>query len=517
MGLYLKVLRLGDDFLDYDLSATIASSGGSIGRAQGNTLVLPDKEGFVSRTHAKIEAEDDVFFVLDCSSNGTLVLEPIPGDVEESYNEVFVHQAKRQLVDGGYIVIGDFEIQLQYTQQADDPAQASAQLEPIVVESSAPTPSAAIEKQFKPAVFAPPPVEDKITETYESALAGQGSVLQDNFSVSELQSVSQPVPETSVVNDIPEVFDIDDFFSDEAETTPSVAEDDGDDIFAGLQDPFAGESLVDEEPQSEIAKETEVSTKQTESTAKFEQEQAQAQEQNKDIELPVQVEAESAHINEAVVTEQKQAEPVEPGVAVPAKHIEQPVSSRGAGDYQAFFKGLGLDVSKIADDPESVDLLMLNAGKMLRTLVENNISLLQARADLKREFSTSVTTIKREENNPLKFSNSVDEALSYLFIENSPGFLPAQLAVEESVYDLCSHQMAMMAGIQTALKAVVSKFDPTIIEKSCDVGTFNKGSKYWDYYQSNYTKMSKEAQSDFFGADFAGAYERQTRAMKNTR
>ena len=516
MGLYLKVLRLGDDFLDYDISATIASAGGSIGRAQGNTLVLPDKEGFVSRTHAKIEAEGDVFFVLDCSSNGTLVLEPIPGDVEESYNEVFVHQAKRQLVDGSYIVIGDFEIQLQYTQQADDPAQASAQLEPIVVESSAPTPSAAIEKQFKPAVFAPPPVEDKITETYESALAGQESVLQDNFSVSELQSVSQPksVPEPSVVNDIPEVFSMDDFFSDEAEPAPSVVvEDDEDDIFAGFQDPFAGESLVDEGLQPEIPKETEVSTKQTESTAKVEQEQTQ----NKDIELPVQVEAESAHINEAVVTEQKQAEPVEPDVAVSAKHIEQPVSSRGAGDYQAFFKGLGLDVSKIADDPESVDLLMLNAGKMLRTLVENNISLLQARADLKREFSTAVTTIKREENNPLKFCNSVDEALSYLFIENSPGFLPAQLAVEESVYDLCSHQMAMMAGIQTALKAVVSKFDPTIIEKSCDVGTFNKGSKYWDYYQSNYTKMSKEAQSDFFGADFAGAYERQTRAMKNTR
>jgi type VI secretion system FHA domain protein len=145
------------------------------------------------------------------------------------------------------------------------------------------------------------------------------------------------------------------------------------------------------------------------------------------------------------------------------------------------------------------------------------MTLLKARADIKREFSSSMTILQKEENNPLKFCLSVDEALAHFFINPSPGFLSGQSAVEESSSDLCTHQMAMMSGIQNALQSTISVFDPVVLENSSNIGGFNKNSKYWEYYVSHYKKLSREAQAEFFGDDFSKAYEQQVRAMNNSR
>lgn len=512
MGLYLKVLRFGDDFLDYDLSATIGKDGGSIGRAQGNSLVLPDKEGYVSRIHSKIENHGETFSLVDCSSNGTVILEPIPGDVEGSFNEIFVHQAKRDLVDDSYLLIGDFEIEVKYREEVLQAAVVDDQFDLHELDSSPSANKVATQVDIEQPVFVPPAagVVTENKEAFESGLAANESVLQDNFATPSFKAPPD------AVDQMPEGFDIDDFFSSEEDVpAASVAkpgETDEDDIFAALQNPFEDESIAGSSQAQDIAVAAEVKEDVSTIDATFESNEAQHQESISSPQVEA-VEPDSFVAESMPVEQEKMAIP--PASAPLVKQHEQLAIKKDCSE--AFFKGLGIEAEKIPDNQETLDLLMLNAGKMLRTLLENNISLLQARADMKREFSAAVTVIKKEENNPLKFCQTVDEALPYLFLQNVPGFLPAETAVEESVYDLCSHQMAMMAGIQAALKGAVNKFDPMVIEKSCDAGHFNKGSKYWEFYSSNYNKISTDALSDFFGSDFAEAYERQTRAMKNTR
>jgi type VI secretion system FHA domain protein len=215
---------------------------------------------------------------------------------------------------------------------------------------------------------------------------------------------------------------------------------------------------------------------------------------------------------------------VEHAVDVPkieSKHL----STQGAVDpiqqkssiNLAFFEALGVDVKKLPEDEEVLEQLMFNAGKMLKSTLESQMTLLKARADIKREFSSSMTMLQKEENNPLKFCQSVDEALAHFFINPSSGFLSGQLAVEESSSDLCTHQMAMMSGIQSALQSTISVFDPVVLENSSNIGGFNKNSKYWEYYVSHYKKLSREAKAEFFGDDFSKAYEQQVRAMNNSR
>ncbi len=484
MGVFLKVVRHAENIVDYDLSATFGRSGGNIGRSGENSLILPDTEGYVSRVHVKIECDHDVFFIADCSSNGTLLLEPIVDDPENAFNEVFINQNKRELMDGAYIVIGEFEIQVQY---CDDPYEAAE----TINESSAHKVDTTLSRKKDPIQneFTSPDFAKPITSQLSNG-AFESEVLQSVSAVQSSILIPDAIAKSSSDNEPPEIFDIDDFFTnDEAETQPSV-ETTADDIFSVLQNPYSDEiniePIVDHitaEPISEAVEVMDIPS---------------------DKEIP---------LTEPVppVTEKTKVEP-----DISNQSLEVTFEAKNNEINLSFFNGLGLDVSKLPDNKEAIDKLMLDSGKMLRQLLEINISLLKARADLKKEFSSSLTRVKKEENNPLKFCNSIDDALTYLFLEKPPGFLSNCQAVNESVNDLYSHQMALMAGVQASLKGVVNKFDPEIVENECDAGRFNKSSKNWEYYQNNYKKMSVEALSDFFGSDFARAYESQVMALKNT-
>lgn len=51
-------------------AATFDSSGGMIGRASGNRLVLPDEDRQISRVHAQIVCRDGQYCVLSRTPNG---------------------------------------------------------------------------------------------------------------------------------------------------------------------------------------------------------------------------------------------------------------------------------------------------------------------------------------------------------------------------------------------------------------------------------------------------------------
>ena len=537
MELYLKVVSFDDKYVDYDLSASIGAPGGSIGRAAQNNLILPDEEGYISRVHATIDSDGGRFYITDCSSNGTLLLELIPDDVEEAYNEVMIHQDKRELLDGYYIIIGQFEIEVQIladssnSNNVQDLGNSQATIESTPSRDSIP-----VQQEFKQPVFTNPPIEEENNKAYEFQSVDV-SAMQHQFTVPEVkapvEAIEASVEQAANVGNIePEAFNIDDFFGGDNNEKDQIADKTGndqafdnneeDDIFAGFQDPFA-------EP---------VENKQISS------ETIQAEDQSVIVEEPLGInandlkdaDAQSLKVDQNLITPVAESSPsvTEEPAPVPAPvdsykkesslshqvradkavEPEQFVQTNNQAISEAFFKGLGLNINELPDDLD-LDQLMFNAGIMLRTLLDANIKLLKTRANMKRQLSASLTVVQKEENNPLKFCQSIEEALPYLLFNNSPGFLTGKRAVNESIIDFRAHEMGMMGGIQAAIQATINRFDPAVVENVCEKGRFNQGTKYWDFYKTSYKKISKEAQSDFFGHDFAEAYEKQARAMKN--
>lgn len=217
-------------------------------------------------------------------------------------------------------------------------------------------------------------------------------------------------------------------------------------------------------------------------------------------------------------------EPVHEAVDTPVGFVPPPVWMRGATDgnlpgtedvYRYFLQGAGLESSDLARDAQHLEACLEQAGRLLRAFVEGISLALQARADMKRQMRVSVTTIDAHDNNPLKFSSSVDQMLEMMLAMHSQGFKDPVLAVKEGFNDLVNHQLAMSAGIQGSLMSVLKRFDPERIEQAHDQGLgFQRKSKCWEDYRNAYPKLVTGALEDIFGDEFAATYERQLAQLR---
>jgi len=163
--------------------------------------------------------------------------------------------------------------------------------------------------------------------------------------------------------------------------------------------------------------------------------------------------------------------------------------------------------------------MMLLIGQMLRESMRGTVELLVARAALKREMRAEMTMIVARENNPLKFSPSVEVALQHLLGPPSPGFMPAAPAVRDAFDDLRAHQLGVMAGMKAAFEGVLQRFDPAQLEakltrKSAISSLIpsTRKARLWELFQELFSQISSEAQDDFdelFGRAFVRAYEAQ--------
>ena len=163
--------------------------------------------------------------------------------------------------------------------------------------------------------------------------------------------------------------------------------------------------------------------------------------------------------------------------------------------------------------------LMLLIGQLLRESTRGAVELLVARAALKREMRAEMTMIVARENNPLKFSPSVEVALQHLLAPTSPGFMPAASAVRDAFDDLRAHQLGVMAGMKAALDGVLQRFDPQQLEAKLSTRSAidsilpaTRKARLWESFQQLFSQLSSEAQDDFdelFGKAFLRAYEAQ--------
>jgi type VI secretion system protein len=192
----------------------------------------------------------------------------------------------------------------------------------------------------------------------------------------------------------------------------------------------------------------------------------------------------------------------------------------GAGDGMAvasFLAAVGLKGAPLSE-PEKIRLMQL-AGETFAAMTKGLCEILAARASTKQEFRIDRTVIGAKHNNPLKFSNSTDEAIRAMLLGRTRGFLPAKEAVAEALGDIQSHQLAVLAGMQVALATVIARFSPEKLEKRLEQGSLIEGilpaarkARYWELFKALYKEIATELEDDFqkaFGAEFARAYKAQ--------
>ncbi|MGB3127467.1 MAG: type VI secretion system-associated FHA domain protein TagH [Pseudomonas sp.] len=182
---------------------------------------------------------------------------------------------------------------------------------------------------------------------------------------------------------------------------------------------------------------------------------------------------------------------------------------------QAFLRGAGLDQLRL--DKAQAEAQMESIGRSYRLMVEGLIDVLRARASLKGEFRMQQTMIRPAENNPLKFAPNADEALLLLLRHGNQAFMAPDIAVRDSFDDLRAHQLAVMAGVEAAIKHLLARFEPGQLEermgKPGGLSSIFNGSRqaqYWQQFTELYSNISREAQEDFqdlFGREFSRAYE----------
>lgn len=217
-----------------------------------------------------------------------------------------------------------------------------------------------------------------------------------------------------------------------------------------------------------------------------------------------------------------------PPAAAPAAAVDSrvaPVEARAAPapnaaglDFASLLEAAGIESMRIT--PE----LSQQFGKILRVVVAGLMDVLRARDKIKDEFRMRMTTFKQTDNNPLKFSANVEDALHNLLVKRNAAYLGPVEAFEDAFLDVRNHQMAMLAGVRVAYEAMLAEFDPErlqeVFEPQAKGANFLSGgakAKYWELYRNRFHDMVKDADSSFrnlFGDDFAKAYEEQLARLK---
>ena len=169
--------------------------------------------------------------------------------------------------------------------------------------------------------------------------------------------------------------------------------------------------------------------------------------------------------------------------------------------------------------PDDALVFMRLFGGLYREIVQGLMEVLMARSSLKNEFRMRHTQISSRENNPLKFSGRVEDALEHLVPSRSSGFLDPEAAFKEAFQDIKDHQIAMVVGMRAAFESLLRRFDPDQVErrviKGRKVGNLlpvNRKARCWECYEEWFAEISVAAEDDFqrlFGDEFTRAYEDQ--------
>jgi type VI secretion system protein len=196
-----------------------------------------------------------------------------------------------------------------------------------------------------------------------------------------------------------------------------------------------------------------------------------------------------------------------------------------AAAVDAFCRGAGIDPGAIPADAHAA--LLTLAGQMLREVVLSLMESLKSRADQKDRFRLSKTGIQSNQNNPLKFSASVEEALRKLLDGHNTRYLGPVEALRDAFGDLKHHQIAVDAAMQIALDDLLFRLEPSELQERFDRGlkrgpllnVVNK-TKYWELYTEFYPLLNQRDSRGLpavFTEEFTRVYGEKITELENVR
>jgi predicted component of type VI protein secretion system len=94
--------------------------------------------------------------------------------------------------------------------------------------------------------------------------------------------------------------------------------------------------------------------------------------------------------------------------------------------------------------------------------------------------------------------------------------------VADALRDMRLHEIATIAAMRSAVRAIIARFDPVKLRLAAEQGGLNlvpvqRKARAWDAFEGLFAQMSHALADDFdsiFGRAFARAYEQ---ALKETR
>jgi FHA domain-containing protein len=537
------------------LSATFGASGGSIGRAKTNQLVLEDPERTVSRVHAQIVARDGGFVVVDQGSNPLLHNGSALGAGKEA-----------DLKAGDRLHIGSFELSVSLESVPrtaaspallpDDMTMLSSAHKAAVVSTSAAaqpsdddpfadllsglggiTPSA----QPAPVVSASPssaamsmgdafddplglsasnarpagvdPFDDLLGLGGADMGAGRGSAAKTDDVLSSLPNAQSA--------SIDELFGLgassnaDDLFGDSPLGQPLMQPN-----TASSVDPLVALQAAPVAPVQ--ARSDHVpALQQAYSAPKVVQPMPPPAPAPK-VAAPAFPTASGAFnpMQTSGVSAMKSDSASASSTAAPA-----PLRATGSSTEEellaAFLRGAKTTINMPTQlTPQLMEVL----GSLIYQSSHGMLQLLMSRQEFKRGFQSEMTMIMTEANNPLKFSPTAEIAVSHLLSPKTRGFMDGEQAMINAYADLRAHQFGVMVGMKAALEHVIAQFEPSKLESKLTekskldaIFSASRKAKLWDQFCQLYSGIASDATEDFhtlFGKAFSKAYDEQMNRFK---
>ena len=215
--------------------------------------------------------------------------------------------------------------------------------------------------------------------------------------------------------------------------------------------------------------------------------------------------------------------------ATAAKPDSDATPATSAADQRAldrFITAAGLDPDAVAGVPAGD--LMQTSGKLLRLMVGGLMELLRERSHMKDTFRLPQTVMQAAQNNPLKFSPNIEEAMRYLLNDrNEASYLGAEDAVKAGFRDVRQHEQALVKAMLQAVEDYVDRFDPDELKARFDKGMKRSGLlaganklKYWELYEESYhalTQRDDGGPPQLFSEEFARAYTQEMDVARTAR
>ena len=452
-------------------SRTFSENGGSIGRGTNNTWVLDDPEKYMSSVHVQIGHENGQYTLTDVSTNGTFfngAMEPLGNGNKVSLKE------------GDCFAISDYEFTISrhdVAQAGSDPFAAANPVSPA--DPFGASPFSANDPFGLPANAPiagaePQPIVGH-TETDPLAVLDKASA--DHHTPPQ----EQPLFDASLANNGDALNDA--ISWPQANVESGLIPDNWDDdpaapAFSHNSAPSGGNDAA---------------------LSALENECRTLREQNK-----------------LLTTELAMLKRTLKEQTTSAPQATRPVSAHD----RALIDAMGL--SKWNLDDEKILRINETAGHMMRDTMEGMMQVLGFRKKIKEEFRINVTTIQPVENNPLKFSANIEDAMENMFIKENKAYKAPVDALREGFQGISEHQVAVLAGMQAAFRGMLERLDPATLEerfekyKKAGVIQLGMKRKHWESYKDYHAEMTANLDNSFqhlFGYDFVQAYEEQMQRL----